>query len=38
MTNTELLEKKIECKGIEILSTGGLSTLYANDGGVIVAV
>lgn len=33
-----LLEKKIECKGIEILSTGGLSTLYANDGGVIVAV
>jgi fatty acid-binding protein DegV len=37
-TVKKLLESKVECKGIEILGMGGLSTLYANDGGVIVAV
>ncbi len=37
-TVKNLLESKVECKGICIQSTGGLSTLYANDGGIIVAV
>ncbi|MBQ7360157.1 MAG: DegV family protein [Lachnospiraceae bacterium] len=34
----KLLETKVQCKAIYIQSTGGLSTLYANDGGIIVAV
>lgn len=37
-TVKKLLESKIECKEICILNMGGLSTLYANDGGIIVAV
>lgn len=37
-TVKRLLESKIECKGITIQGMGGLSTLYANDGGIIVAV
>ena len=37
-TVKKLLESKVECKGIYIQNTGGVSTLYANDGGIIVAV
>lgn len=37
-TVKKLLEGKIECKDIVIQATGGISTLYANDGGVIIAV
>lgn len=34
----KLLEQKINCKGIVITEMDGLSSLYANDGGVIVAI
>jgi len=37
-TVKKLLESRIECKEIVIQGMGGLSTLYANDGGIIVAV
>lgn len=32
----ELLEAKIQTKEIQIMDTAGLSSLYANDGGIIV--
>lgn len=32
----ELLEEKIQTKEIQIMDTAGLSSLYANDGGIIV--
>ena len=34
----ELLVRKVKCKGIEITETAGISSMYANDGGIIVAV
>lgn len=34
----KLLAEKVKCAGIEITDTAGLSSLYANDGGIIVAV
>lgn len=34
----EMLETKVACKGIEITDTAGVSSMYANDGGIIVAV
>lgn len=33
-----MLEKKVKCREIAIQSTAGISTMYANDGGIIVAV
>ncbi|HKM35575.1 MAG TPA: DegV family protein [Lachnospiraceae bacterium] len=37
-TVKRLLEGKISCREILIMDTAGISSLYANDGGVIVAV
>ena len=34
----KLLEKRAEFKDVIILNTGGVSSMYANDGGIIVAV
>lgn len=34
----EMLEERAKIKEIMILDTGGLSTMYANDGGIIIAV
>lgn len=34
----KLLEEKTTFKDIMILDTNGISSLYANDGGVIIAV
>ncbi len=34
----KLLEEKISCREILILDTAGISSMYANDGGIIVAV
>lgn len=33
-----MIESKIACKEIFILDTAGISSLYANDGGIIVAI
>ncbi|MED9904014.1 MAG: DegV family protein [Lachnospiraceae bacterium] len=34
----KLLEERISCREILILDTAGISSMYANDGGIIVAV
>lgn len=34
----KMIEEKIDCKEVIITKTAGLSSLYANDGGIIVAV
>jgi len=34
----EILEAKVPCKEILILDTAGISSMYANDGGIIVVV
>lgn len=34
----KMLEEKVECRGIAITDTAGISSMYANDGGIIVAV
>lgn len=34
----KMLEEKVKCKGIAITDTAGISSMYANDGGIIVAV
>ena len=34
----EMLLQKTNCKNVEITDTAGISSMYANDGGVIVAV
>lgn len=37
-TVKKLIESKISCREILIMDTAGISSLYANDGGVIVAI
>ena len=37
-TVKKLLEGKLTCRGILIMNTAGISSMYANDGGIIVAV
>lgn len=37
-TVKRLLEEKISCKEIRIMDTAGISSMYANDGGIIVTV
>lgn len=34
----KLLEERISCREILVLNTAGISSMYANDGGIIVAV
>ncbi len=34
----KLIEEKTSCKAVVVTKTAGLSSLYANDGGIIVAV
>ena len=34
----EEILKKIKVKDVVLLNTGGISTMYANDGGIIVAI
>ena len=34
----KMLEEKVKCRGIAITDTAGISSMYANDGGIIVAV
>lgn len=37
-TVREMLEAKVKCKAITIWDTAGISSMYANDGGIIVTV
>lgn len=37
-TVKQLLEGKVSCREILVLDTAGISSMYANDGGIIVAV
>ncbi len=37
-TVKKMLEEKVTCKAITILDTAGVSSMYANDGGIIIVV